>query len=75
MMPFIAGSPQPAVPNNQDIPKGEMDIFYRSEREFLPTGKDFKDLTPEESQLLMARYRFDPLRPSTYQGITGLGNM
>ena len=56
--------------NPEDIPK-EMDIFFRSEASFLPKGRTFADLTPEESELLKERYRFSPLRPGIYQGITG----
>ena len=36
------------VQNNQDIPTGEMDIFYQTEAEFLPEGKTFADLTEDE---------------------------
>ena len=53
------------------IPK-EMDIFYRTESEFLPEGKTFESLTPEERKSLKNRYRFDPLRPGMYQAITGI---
>ena len=63
------------IPNNQDIPKDEMDIFFRNESAFLPAGKTFADLTKEELKLLRNRYRFDYLRPGEYQGITGLGSM
>ena len=67
------------VPNNQDLPK-DLDIFFRNEREFLPPGKNFNDLTPEELEELKNKYRFDYLRPGIYQGITaitgtGRGNM
>ena len=63
----------PAVANNQDLPK-ELDIFFRGESNFLPPGKTLEDLTPEELELLKNRYRFDPFRPGIYQGITGLKN-
>lgn len=64
-----------AVPNNQDIPTDEMDIFFRSEDEFLPEGKTWADLTEKELAEVRAKYRFDPMRPGMYQGITGLGPM
>lgn len=62
------------VSPNQDIPKDQLDIFFRDESEFLPEGKTWADLTEEEKALVKARYRFDPMRPGMYQGITGLGN-
>ena len=62
---------QPTVNTNQDIPK-EMDIFFRSEASFLPTGKTFNDLTPEELELVKNQYRFSPFKPGIYQGITGI---
>lgn len=64
-----------AVPNNQDIPKDEMDIFYRSESEFLPEGKTWNDLTDKEKEELKAKYRFDPMRPGMYQAVTAVGRM
>ena len=74
MLDFIPNSPpQPTVPNNQDLPK-EMDIFFRSESEFLPSGKTFEDLTPEELKLLQDKYRFDYLRPGLPQTISGFRN-
>ncbi|GEM_PF-4554323 len=61
---------QPTVPNVQDIPK-EFDIFYKSVADFLPPGKTFKDLTPEEAYILVNQYRFSPFFPGIYQAITG----
>ena len=55
---------------SSDVPK-EFDIFYRTESEFLPGGKTFADLTPEEREKVRNQYRFDPLKPGCYQGITG----
>lgn len=63
------------VSPNQDIPKDEMDVFFRSESSFLPEGKTWDELTEEEIAAIKSRYRFDPMRPGTYQGITGLGKM
>jgi len=54
---------------------GSMDVFQRSEEQFLPPGKTFEDLTPEELAQLKRQYRFDYYKPGVYQGITGLGNM
>ena len=80
MLDFTPDSSPITVPNNQDITKGEADVFYRAEQAFLPPGKNFSDLTPEELEELKIKYRFDYLRPSTYQGttavdFTGKGNM
>jgi hypothetical protein len=52
-----------------------MDVFYNDESHFLPEGKTFEDLTPEEMAELKNKARFDPYRPGIYQGITGLGKM
>jgi hypothetical protein len=51
----------------------EMDIYWTSFNDLLPEGKEIEDLTPEELKLLRNRQRFTPLRPSTYQGATGIG--
>lgn len=72
MLPFGHTEPTGGVPNNQDIPTGEMDIFEKLPVDFLPEGKTFSDLTPDEARFLQSQYRFSPLRPSTYQAITGL---
>jgi len=73
---IILDTPREApIPNNQDIPTDEMDIFFRNENEFLPNGKTWNELSAEEMQLARSRYRFDPMRPGVYQGITGLGPM
>lgn len=71
---------QPHIPRNDPVPTTseipeELEIFYRDEREFLPEGKDFDDLTEAEKKKLRNQYRFDPLKPGIYQGITGFGNM
>ena len=63
-----------AVYNVQDVPK-ELDIFTRSEEDFLPAGKGFDDLTPAELRLVRSQYRFSPFRPGIYQGITGISPM
>ena len=64
---------KPSVPNNQDIPKDELDILYRTIQAFIPAGKTWEQCTPEEQKKAMDQYRFDPMRPGVYQGITGLG--
>lgn len=61
------------VETTDDIPK-ELDIFMRRENSFLPNGKKFEDLTPEELEVLKLRYRFTPLKPGMYQTLTGFGN-
>jgi len=70
---FISLTPeqQEAVFNPEVIPD-EMEIYWRDERYWLPEGKDFSDLTKEELADLKNKYRFDPLRPGKYQGITGI---
>lgn len=64
---------QTGVSSGDEIPK-DLDIFYRAESSFLPPGKKFSDLTEQEITEIKNRYRFDPLRPGIYQGITGLNN-
>ena len=73
MEDFISLTPQEQekVFNPEVIPN-EMEIYWRDERYWLPEGKDFKDLTEEELKDLQNKYRFDPLRPGQYQGITGM---
>jgi hypothetical protein len=73
MLPFIPYTPSEPVDTSKDIPK-DMDIFYRDAREFLPPGKDFKDLTPKELEEVQNKYRFDCLKPGVYQGVTGISS-
>lgn len=65
----------PPISTNSEIPKDAMDIFYRSESQFLPEGKTFADLTETEQEELRCKYRFDCLKPGCYQGITATGKM
>ena len=62
------------IDNNQEIPK-EMNIFYSSLSSFIPPGKTWEQLTPREQQEIKDKYRFSPLKPGIYQGITGLNNL
>jgi len=62
---------QNAIFNPQVIPDEE-DIYWTDEKYWLPEGKDFKDLTEEEKKVLRNKFRFSPLRPGKYQGITGM---
>jgi hypothetical protein len=64
----------PAVETNKDIPQ-DLDIFFRTINDLLPAGKTWNDLTPEEQEILKNKYRFDPMKPSQYQLITGFGPM
>ena len=73
MLDLIDSGDGNTVPNNQDLPK-EMDVFYRALSDFLPPGKTFNDLTEQEKQEVMNKYRFSYLRPGIYQGITRIGN-
>ena len=68
---FVA-APEHTVDTFAWKPK-EFDIFYRNIHYFLPEGKTFDDLTPEEDFELRQKYRFDPLYPGIYQSITGFG--
>ena len=61
------------VSPNQDIPKNEMEIYFRNESHFLPEGKTWSDLTDKEKAEVKAKYRWDYYRPACYQGITGIG--
>jgi len=74
MLPFTPRSDakkDDPIFNVEVIPK-ELDIFWRTDNEFLPEGKTFDDLTEEEKEELRAKYRFDPLRPGIYQTITDI---
>ena len=57
---------------NPEVVPDEMEIYWRDEKYFLPEGKTFADLTEEELKALKNKYRFSPLRPGVYQGITGM---
>ena len=62
------------IDNNQEIPK-EMNIFYSSLESFIPPGKTWEQLTPREQEEVKNKYRFSPMKPGIYQGITGLNNL
>ena len=66
--------PSNPVDTNREIPK-KMDIFYRTEEDFVPEGKTLSSLTAAETKLVKKKYRFDPFKPGIYQGITGFGKM
>ena len=76
-MDFLPYTPNDAeahvVSVNDEIPRNELDLFFRDEAQFLPPGKTWSDLSPEELKIVRDRYRFDPLKPGMYQGITGIG--
>jgi hypothetical protein len=61
------------IPNSQEVPK-EFDIFFKTEQDFLPPGKTFADLTPEELKILQSQYRFSYFRPGLPQCISGFKN-
>lgn len=61
-------------PDNDEIPK-ELNIFYRNLQSFIPAGKVWSDLTPDEKEEVKNQYRFSPYKPGQYQSITGFGNM
>ena len=63
------------VSPNQDIPKDQLDIFFRDIQAFIPEGKTWDDLTDKEQAEIKDKYRFDPMRPGMYGAITGFGKM
>lgn len=63
-----------AVDLNDEIPEA-MDVFQRSEEQFLPPGKTLEELTPEELIHMRRQYKYDYYKPGVYQGITGIGRM
>jgi hypothetical protein len=71
--PAEGSSPVPN-PDLEEIPE-EFEIFYKDERDFLPEGKSFEDLTKEELEQLRRQYRFSALKPGIYQGVTGFSSM
>jgi len=74
MLDFIPDdTPPDPIFNPQVIPK-ELEIYYQSEADFLPPGKTFADLTPEEAKMLQSQYRFSPYRPGYYQTLSGFGS-
>ena len=62
------------IDKNSNVPE-EMDIFYSSLGSFIPAGKTWDDLTPQEQEEVRNKYRFSPMKPGTYQGISGLNNL
>lgn len=78
MLDFIpVDPPDPnatTVFTGDEIPK-EMDLFYRTEENFLPKGKRFEDLTAKEKAYLKAQYTYDPIRSGCYQSVTGFGGI
>ena len=63
--------PNQSVETQSDVPI-EMEIYTITEESLLPAGKTFADLTPQEAEELKLRYRFAPMKPGTYQGITAI---
>jgi len=62
------------IPNNADIANNRLDVYYRSINDFIPPGKTWETMTPEEIEKVQAQYRFDYMRPSQYQAITGFSS-
>ena len=71
---FIAQDHEETVDTASEVPK-EFDIFMRTESEFLPPGKTFDDLTPEELERLKGQYRFDPFKPGIPQTLSWIGQL
>jgi hypothetical protein len=57
------------VDTYSEIPES-MDVYQRTEAQFLPDGKTLEELTPEELEHMQFQYRFDPYKPGQYQSIT-----
>ena len=68
-LPLTEEQQQLAIPIIADIPK-DMDVFFQPEASFLPNGKTFAQLTPEEVIELRNKYKYSPYRPGIYQAIT-----
>jgi len=62
---------EPKVDTYDDV-SHSMDVFQRTEEQFLPPGKDFEDLTEKELLHLKHQYRYDYYKPGVYQAITWL---
>ena len=75
MLPFRGWNPPPEPVFDPEIIPEEMDIFYKDQASFLPEGKTFDNLTPQEEIAVRTQYRFSPFRPGQYQGITGMGDL
>jgi hypothetical protein len=75
LLPFPEGQPPEPISTNDEMPKGDMDIYYRSEESFLPEGKKLEDLTPEELEVYKNKIRFSHMVPSSYQLISGMQGM
>lgn len=73
LMPFQPDTTpiDPPVMSNADIPK-EFDIFSQPESDFLPNGKRFEDLTPEEMMEVTTKYRFAYFRSGMSQVLSGM---
>ena len=50
----------------------ELDVFFRSFSSFLPEGRTYESLSDKEKVSVSNQYRFSPLRPGMYQGITAI---
>jgi len=50
----------------------ELDVFFRSFSSFLPEGRTYESLSDKEKVSISNQYRFSPLRPGMYQGITAI---
>jgi len=74
LLKFIPAAPSQSVSEGVFDPgviSKDMDVFFRNESSFIPEGKTINDLTDEEKKKLKSQYRFDPMRPGEYQGMTG----
>ena len=59
--------------DSKNIPQ-EADIFFKSLSSFIPKGKTWDTLTPQEQEEVKNKYRFSSLIPGEYQAITGINN-
>ena len=73
MLDFVPDVPPKVTVFNPEVIPKEMEIYMKTEADFLPPGKKFEDLTPEEVRVLQNQYRFSSYRPGLYQTLSGLG--
>jgi hypothetical protein len=69
MNEFKSNIHTPKVDTYDDVPS-DMDVFWRTESQFLPPGKTFEDLTEKEMTKLRNQYKYDYYKPGVYGAIT-----
>lgn len=72
LLPFMPNDADSCTVDTAGETPKDLDLFFRDEWQFLPEGKTWADLPPEEAKILRDKYRFDPLKPGLYQAISGI---